>query len=151
MSIMIDNKTKQFLATSLKGVLNDTLEWMENRNAELRKGSEFEGTAAEAKLFATLRGRPRSISELARVMGLSRQAVHTTVHKLVKAGVIDVVTSDTNRRDKMVRITVYGQQVQRMAAKNLRQIETDMARSIGRDNVELIRSLLMQHLESVRR
>jgi DNA-binding MarR family transcriptional regulator len=148
---MIDNKTKQFLATSLKGILNDTLEWMENRNAELRKGSEFEGTAAEAKLFATLRGRPRSISELARVMGLSRQAVHTTVHKLVKAGVIDVVTSDPNRRDKMVRITVYGQQVQRMAAKNLRQIETDMARSIGRDNVELIRSLLMQHLESVRR
>ena len=79
MSIMIDNRSKQFLATNIKGLFNDTLEWMEARNAELRCGSEFEGTPAEAKLFATLRGRARSISDLARAMGLSRQAVHNTV------------------------------------------------------------------------
>lgn len=149
MSIMIDNKSKRFLATSVKGLLHDILEWMEARNAELRRGSEFEGTPAEAKLFSSLRGRARSISDLARVMGLSRQAVHNTVHRLIKAGVVELVPMEGSKRDKLVQITDHGQKVQKMAAQNLKRIEQDMIATIGEDNVELIRSLLIQHLEAI--
>ncbi len=144
---MIDNKTRQFLATSLKGLLQDTLEWMDTRNASLREGSKFEGTPAEAKLFATLRGKARSISELARVMGVSRQAVHNTVHRLVDIGIVELVAVEGNKRDKLVTITTEGHKVQKMAAKNLKRIEQDMAETIGAENVELIRSLLLKHLE----
>ena len=149
MSTMIDNNSKEFLATSIKGLLQDTLEWMESRNAELRRGSEFEGTPAEAKLFATLRGRARSISDLARVMGLSRQAVHNTVHRLISAGVVDLVPMEGSKRDKLVQITERGQEIQKMAAKNLKRIERDMHKTIGAENVELLRSLLLEHLKAV--
>lgn len=128
----------------------DVQEWMENRNADLRKGSDFVGTPAEAKLFATLRGRQRSISELARVLGISRQAVHNTVHRLVAAGVVELIAAPDSNRDKYVHITKKGYEVQKMAAKNLRQIEKEFADSIGKENLELIRSLLIAHLDSQR-
>lgn len=147
---MIDQRTRAFLATNIKGLLQDTLEWMEERNTALRSGSEFEGTPAEARVFAVLRGRERSISELARVIGVSRQAVHNTVHRLVESGVVEVASAPGNQRDKVVRITERGHDVQKMAAHNLRQIERELAKSIGRENLELLRSLLLQHLESVR-
>ncbi|MEM7020709.1 MAG: MarR family transcriptional regulator [Pseudomonadota bacterium] len=145
---VLDNKTKQFLATNIKGLMSDTLEWMEARNTELRAGSEFQGTPAEAKLFATLRGKQRSISELARVLGVSRQAVHNTVHKLIAAGVVELINSPSNQRDKLVRITERGHEVQKMAAKNLREIEEELADSIGRENLELVRRLLIAHLQA---
>ena len=144
---MVDENSKQFLATSLKGLLQDTLEWMEVRNSELRRGSEFEGTPAEAKLFATLRGRSRSISELARAIGVSRQAVHNTVHRLIEAGVVELVAQENSKRDKLVKITRKGTRVQAMAAKNLKVIENEMADRIGAKNVELIRSLLIKNLK----
>ena len=94
---MIDEQTRKFLATNIKGLMSDMLEWMEARNADLRAGSEFQGTPAEARMFATLRGKERSISELARALGVSRQAVHTTVHRLVNAGVVELVSSPGNQ------------------------------------------------------
>lgn len=147
---MIDDKDTRYLATNLKGLFQDMLEWMEERNAALRAGSGLgQATPAEAKLFATLRGRERSIADLARVLGVSRQAIHHTVHRLVEHGVVELVPSEASGREKLVRITAAGRSVQTLAARNLRKIEAELARSIGRENVTLIRELLVAHLERV--
>lgn len=153
---MTDNKTlteadRQFLANNLKGLLQDTLEWMDVRNAELRADTGFaHATPAEARLFAVLRGRERSISELARALGVSRQAVHHTVHRLISAGVVELAPAAHSRREKLVRITEAGGQIQTMAARNLRQIEKEVAGHLGKENVQLIRTLLMKLMAEVR-
>ncbi len=145
---MIDDKTRQFLATNLKGLLADTVEWMEARNVELRQSTRYSGaTPAEAKLFATLRGGERSVSDLARAIGVSRQAVHRTAHRLQEQGVVRIVPSPDDARIKIVQITEGGHRVQEMAAKNLRQIESEMAAEMGRKNLETIRGLLVEFLE----
>ena len=60
----------------------ELVEWMELEMIELNKSAKYQGSIAEIKLFNTLRGEEKSISELARIMNISRQAVHKTVHKL---------------------------------------------------------------------
>ncbi len=147
---MSKDQYSAFLSTNLKGLMQDMLEWMEQRNAELREGGEFTGTPAEAKLFAALRGRSRTISELARVLGVSRQAVHTTLKRLIHEGVLETVPHPDNKRDKLVQVTAKGVAVRKMAAANIKQIEVELAESIGGENVELVRALLLEHLAKVK-
>jgi DNA-binding MarR family transcriptional regulator len=149
---MLDERTRRFLETNVKGLLQDTLDWMEQRNAELREHSPFaDATLADAKFFACLRGRERALSDVARTLGVSRQAAHHTAHRLVVQGVIELVPSPHDGREKLVRITPHGNAAQVLAARNLRQIERELARNIGRDNVELVRDLLVKHLETVKK
>lgn len=146
----VEDEHTRFLQQNLKGLMQDMLEWMEERNAQLREGGEFTGTPAEAKLFAVLRGRRRTISELARSLGVSRQAVHTTLKRLIHEGVLETVPHPDNQRDKLVQVTAKGQQVRKMAARNIRQIEAEVAQSIGEENMERMRELLLEHLANVR-
>ena len=147
----LDAAARRFLATNLKGLLQDTLEWMDERNAELRQETGFaDATPAEAKLFASLRGRDRSISELARSLGVSRQAVHHTAHRLVRAGVVTLTPAEHSRREKLVRITAAGRQAQKMAANNLQQIESEVAGHLSSKQLEQLRSTLVTMLAAVR-
>lgn len=142
---LLSNADRIFLESNLKGLLQDVLERLEARNAALRADTAFaDATPAEARLFAALRGRERTISELARALGVSRQAVHHTVHRLVRAGVVVLVPSEHSGREKIVRISPSGRQVQVMAAANLRQIEAEVGALIGNRSLETLRSLLLR-------
>jgi DNA-binding MarR family transcriptional regulator len=141
----LSEEDRAFLATNLKGLLQDVMEQMEARNTDLRENTIFaDATPAEARLFAVLRGRERSISDLARVLGVTRQAVHHTVHRLIDAGVVELVVAEHSRREKLVRITATGRKVQAIAAANLRRIEAEMAAVLGEDKVSELRKLLLE-------
>ena len=136
---------RAFLATNLKGLLQDVMEQMDARNTELRGDTMFaDATPAEARLFAVLRGRERSISELARVLGVTRQAVHHTVHRLIDAEVVELIPAQHSRREKLVRITPTGSKVQAIAAANLRRIEAEMAERVGEAKLSTLRELLIE-------
>jgi len=145
MSTMTDKRTEDFLATSIKGLLQYTMEWMEARNTELLEQAGVVGTPAEIKLFASLRGRERTISELSRALGVTRQSVHNTVHKLVNAGLVQLTPSPNSKRDKLVVVTDQGQETRKLAAKNLRQIEQELAQRIGKQDLESLRAILLKH------
>ena len=78
---MIDNNIS-FLDTNLMRLTMELVEWMELEMIELNKSAKYQGSIAEIKLFNALRGEEKSISELARLMNISRQAVHKTAHRL---------------------------------------------------------------------
>ena len=78
---MVDNNIS-FLDTNLMRLTMELVEWMELEMIELNKSAKYQGSIAEIKLFNALRGEEKSISELARLMNISRQAVHKTAHKL---------------------------------------------------------------------
>ncbi len=142
---ILDEADRAFLATNLKGLLQDVMERMDARNTELRDNTVFaDATPAEARLFAVLRGRERSISELARVLGVTRQAVHHTVHRLVDADVVELIPAEHSRREKLVCITPTGRKVQAIAAENLKKIEAEIARHIGEAKLSTLRALLIE-------
>jgi len=143
---MPEQKREELLRNSLKALLRDSLDWIEYEQSLLLQDSPFASASnAEVKLFAALRGEKRSISELSRYLGVSRQAVHHTVHKLVTKEVVTLQHSENNKRDKLVVISAKGREVQKMTAQHFKEIEAKMAKNIGREKLELLRQILLEN------
>jgi DNA-binding MarR family transcriptional regulator len=56
-----------------------------------------------------LAGRPLTVPQIARRMGLTRQSVHTTVNRLLAAGLVELAPNADHRRSQLVRLTELGQ------------------------------------------
>ena len=147
---MLDNKTNEFLEKNIMRLMMENIEWMEKEMNHTIAKNSYSLTPAETKLFNTLRGRNRSISELSRVMGLSRQAVHKTTHRLIENGYLELAVSNVNKRDRLVCITPEGLKVRQFGASILKEIEKKLSKSIGKENLELIRDSLTKHLDKER-
>ena len=144
---MPNPKSATKLHESLKALLRDSLTWFEEEQLKLLQDSPYASASnAEIKLFAALRGESRSISELSRLLGISRQAVHQSVHRLIERNIVRLESTESNRRDKLVIITDEGREVQKMTAQHFKIIEKKMAKNIGLENLELIRQLLKDNL-----
>jgi DNA-binding MarR family transcriptional regulator len=141
---MIDNNIK-FLDTNLMRLAIELVEWMELEMIELNKSAKYQGSIAEIKLFNALRGEKKSISELARLMNISRQAVHKTAHKLEDLGFLELITRNGNKKDRLVKITELGQEVRKQGAEHIMVIEEKLALSMGKRNLEFMRIILAGH------
>ena len=106
---MIDNNSDEnFLESNLLRLLTKTSQWMESEIHKLNKTYEHEFSIAEIKVLDGLRGKQKSIAELARVLQISRQAVHKTIHKLKDKGYLELVIDKNNKKDRKVIITENG-------------------------------------------
>lgn len=144
---MDDSKLDTRLSGSLKALLRESLDWVEAEQLKLLQNSPYSAASnAEVKLFAALRGKNRTISELSRYLGVSRQAVHQTVHKLIEKGVVRLEPLENNKRDKSVVITKKGDEARRLTAEHFQRIENTVANNIGRENLELLLQLLKKNL-----
>ncbi|MFL2699878.1 MAG: MarR family winged helix-turn-helix transcriptional regulator [Gammaproteobacteria bacterium] len=147
---MVDNNShKNFLETNLLRLLLETSEWMESEMLKLNQNSEYRGTIAEIKVFNALRGQEKSISELARILGISRQAVHKTIHKLKDKGYLELKTSKDNKKDKKVIITDSGQTIRKEGAEYLIEIEKKVSWNIGERNLIYLKEILIEHVKNI--
>ena len=146
---MIDNNIK-FLDKNLMRLAIELVEWMELEMIELNKSAKFQGSIAEIKLFNAIRGEEKSISELARLMNISRQAVHKTAHKLEDLGFLELSTRHDNKKDRVVKITELGQEIRKQGAEHIMVIEEKLAWSIGERNLEFIRVILAGHSKKLK-
>jgi DNA-binding MarR family transcriptional regulator len=55
-----------------------------------------------------LSGRPLTVPQIARRMGLTRQSVHATVHRLVGDGLLELLPNEDHRRSRLVDLTTEG-------------------------------------------
>ena len=146
---MIDNNIS-FLDTNLMRLTMELVEWMEVEMIELNKSAKYQGSIAEIKLFNALRGEEKSISELARLMNISRQAVHKTAHRLEDLGFLELITRHDNKKDRVVKITELGQEVRKQGAEHIMEIEEKLAWSIGERNLEFMRIILAGHSKKLK-
>ena len=147
---MVDNNNYQsLLETNFLRLLLEISEWMESEMLELSQNSEYQGSIAEIKLFNALRGQEKSISELARILGVSRQAVHKTIHKLKDKGYLELVISRNNKKDRLVKITQSGQDIRKQGAEYLMKIERKLSWSIGERNLDYVKEILLEHVKKI--
>ncbi len=141
MSTNIDNNI--FLIRNLKGLLQDKLWLLDQRLQQKRLASSYKAlTEAESRILATLRGESLTISEIARRLGISRQAVHKIITGLVTAKLLKLVPIPGNARDKGVVFTKEGETLKKEAAKALRELEEEVETTIGVKDFNLLKSLL---------
>lgn len=84
-------------------------------------------------------------SEIARTLGISRQAVHLTINQMIEMDVLELVPDPSDRRTKIVRISKSGQKRRQDARAAMDYLTTELIRRIGRQNVHnLAKSLTVE-------
>ncbi|ACO77944.1 regulatory protein, MarR family [Azotobacter vinelandii CA] len=128
---------------SLRQLLRERHEWME---ARIFEGAERKGyggiTPAMSRLYGQISREPIGLSELARQMGISRQAIHKMVGEGVQAGFLELVDSEEDRRIKLVRFSLEGLRMADAARQEMESIEQELAERIGGEDLEELRRIL---------
>ncbi len=148
MSTMNDKKSRLPRFDNIKGLVQDLTEKLDVRMHSLRVGTEFEHLRpSDAKTFMLISRHPRTISELARDLGITRQATHNSILRLIENGVVELHPAPGSKRDKIPVVTAKGQAVRRLAAKNLVIIEAELEAKIGTERLEQLRGILIDLLQ----
>lgn len=92
--------------------------------------------------LASLDGDGTSIAELARRVGVTRQAMHQQIGEMEKAALVELVDSATDRRVKLVKLTLLGRTLDQKAAAAVGNLEKELARRIGKEAVSGLRANL---------
>jgi DNA-binding MarR family transcriptional regulator len=128
---------------NLRHLLMTRSDWFEERVLlEAEKHGYGFVTPSMNRLFAHMRHRPMSISELARQLGISRQAVHQTLGEAMSHGLVELLDSETDKRIKLVRFSDKGLQMSAVAAKSIARIEKQVEARIGKADMEALRRIL---------
>jgi len=75
-------------------------------------------------------------SDIARNLGISRQAVHTTINQLVELGMLELRDDNDDRRAKIVAVSQKGRDMGRDADDAMIAMKAELARRIGPKNVD---------------
>jgi DNA-binding MarR family transcriptional regulator len=143
LSTVIDKRDDAFLGQNIKGMMMTLIARWNAQMDEARAKTEFADVRpADMRVFAQLRGRTISLSEIHREMGFSRQAAQQAVDRLVGQGMVTLSQDPASKRNKLVFITDKGHRWRAIAARQIRQIETDIEDSIGPEAREALRSAL---------
>lgn len=127
----------------LRNLLLKRFDWMEDRVLEHAEKSGYgQITPAMNRLFAHMKGQPVGLSELARRLGVSRQAVHKLANDAAKHGLIEFVSSPNDDRVVMLRFTENGWAMSESAARDFDAIEERLAARIGKKQLGELKRLL---------
>jgi DNA-binding MarR family transcriptional regulator len=117
---------------NLKQLLIAKNDWFAEQIMDEVRGSEYGYiTPAQSRLLAHMGGRPMSMAELSRKLGISRQAVHKTVVELNRRGILELQNDPERGNSKLVVYTVKGKQVNRFGAAIIDRIEAQISERIG--------------------
>lgn len=130
-------------ARNLRRLLLQRSDWMEDRvlRAAPRFGYAFV-TPAMHRLFTHMSAKPQSISELARRLAVSRQAVHQTVGEACRRGIVELVEDPADARVRMVRFTAKGITMVKSASQAVRSIEAELEQRLGARDLAALRRIL---------
>lgn len=128
---------------NLGRLLLERFRWFDGRlRASLTAAGWPELTYSQSLVFAYLDSEGTRPSELARRIGVTRQAVHQTVADLEALGLVRVEPDPSHGRAKIVALTDAGRDNVRAALGAFAKIEADLARRIGSEEVASLRSTL---------
>jgi DNA-binding MarR family transcriptional regulator len=77
-------------------------------------------------------------SDIARNLGVSRQAIHTTINQMIALGMLALEDDPEDGRSKRVVIAPDGQKMRAMAQEAMRVISAELETRIGRNAVSAL-------------
>ena len=132
-----------YIVKSLRVLLRKRLEWIEDR---LMENADKNGygyiSPAMARLYSYVETRPIPMSELARKLKISRQAVHQLVAEGINSDFLELTDSAHDKRIKMVQFSENGKKMAKVALAEIRKAEEDLKLHLGENNVIELRRIL---------
>lgn len=99
-------------------------------------------TGTQFMTLASLDDGGTSIAELARRVGVTRQAMHQQIGEMEKASLVELVNSSADRRVKLVKLSLLGRTLDQKAAQAIAALENELAARIGKAAVVDLRATL---------
>lgn len=128
---------------TLRSLLLSKSDWFEDQIMEAAKRSGYGYvTIAMNRMFAHLGQHPVGLSELARRLSVSRQAVYKLALEAEKKGLVCFVDCESDARVKKLHYTEQGKKMAKIARKNFKLIEDQLASRIGSDKVAVLIDIL---------
>lgn len=107
------------------------------------KANGYSGvTPAMNRLFGHMGGQPVGLSELARRMDVSRQAVHRLANEAARLGLVEFVVSPDDARVVRLQFTQAGWNMSATAAQTFDDIEQQLQLRMGAKNMNELKRLL---------
>ena len=125
---------------------------IDHRNAEVRRGTPYEHVrASDIRVFVYASAGNSSISEVARLLGISRQAVHMSAQRLKDLGVLTLAPAQPGKRDILMSLTPLGVDARAKTDEQIRRLESDIAEVLGADGLQTFRRTLQVVTEHIQR
>ncbi|MFM9327072.1 MarR family winged helix-turn-helix transcriptional regulator [Paenibacillus mesotrionivorans] len=123
------------------------IDLISEKHMELRKKlHEASGqpvNKSEAHILAVLEANGvLSISQIGRLIGMTRQGVHKYMLGLQTAGLVAPATADGNARDRRVELTPHGRETVRLLEETKQRLEEEITRRLGKAEMERLLELL---------
>ena len=129
--------------TSLGRLLLQRFRWFdESLRARLSAAGHHSLSYAHSMVFASLDAEGTSQAELARRIGVTRQAVNQPVADLVELGLVTLTPDPSDRRAKVVELTDEGRANVAAALDTFAAIEAELGERIGVDHLGAMRAAL---------
>ena len=127
----------------LRNLLLKRSSWFEDKVLEKARLHGYDRiTPAMSRMFGHMSGQPIGISELARRLGVSRQAVHKTASEAAELGLIEFVPDPNHARIVRLQFSQAGWAMSTQAAKNFDEIEDTLKARLGSRHLNQLKRLL---------
>ncbi len=90
---------------------------------------------------------PRTLTELAELLGVSKQAAIKVIDEMERRGYLERTPDPADRRAKVIRLTDKAKRVRRTALAASRRMEAELRREFGDEHVDAMRDVLLRFLE----
>ncbi len=131
------------LSQNIKAHLLSKYEWYEAKLLQQLQAQGYASlTPSQVRVFGRLKGEPKNISDLAKVLQVSRQAAHKSVGGLVELGLLELTLCTDNKSAKVVNITREGHKMRKIAGKIMADIEAGIAAKVGEREYQILKKVL---------
>jgi DNA-binding MarR family transcriptional regulator len=117
---------------------------LDKRLEVYRKGTIYQGVRpSEVRVFVSAARKRQTISQIARALNISRQAVQNSVHNLERdLQVVELQSVPGNNRDKWVVLTSKGQLAAKATAAQIKRFESEFLDVMSPAELETARELM---------
>lgn len=81
-------------------------------------------------------------SDIARNLGVSRQAIHSTINQMVKLGIVQMEVDPADRRHMIVSLTDLGARMRKDAQRSMDELTAQIAAVLGQDKFDALLAAL---------
>jgi DNA-binding MarR family transcriptional regulator len=141
---MINSDQRPIPVNSIRGLLQDFTLHLDRMISEQRQGTRYEKVRqSDIRVFISAARRSQSVSDIAREMEVSRQAIHSSVKRLIALDVVELVPQPGNHKEKLVTVSVRGRVVRDHVIAQIEHMEAQCQAIIGPQGLETLRALLL--------
>jgi DNA-binding MarR family transcriptional regulator len=86
-------------------------------------------------------GRSRAV-DIAKHMGISKQAVNRTIQELVDLGLLELIPDEKDKRAKLLTLSEKGAVITQDATQSLNKLEQSLSKKLGGNKADQLKCLL---------